>query len=239
MPVVSLSVADGIAEILMCNGENRHNPTFLQEIQQALNDAEADPRAQALILSSADAKCWSLGMDLDWLMPAIIDEARRPELRAFLFGMNDLYRRLLSFPLPVIAALGGHAFGNGAILSCACDFRFMLATRGYFCLPEVDVNIPLLPGMFAVLKKAVPPHLLNELALSGRRVGGQEALEQHLAQGVFAGAPELRAGVYAFAQGFKKNRTTLRAQKTRNYKWIFEVLDHEDPPLIETLNLVM
>lgn len=236
---MNLSVHEGVAEIVLSNGENRHNPQFLAEILGLLDAIEADPLVQSLILSSNDPKYWSLGMDLNWLMAAVIDEAKKPEVRAFLHDMNRLYWRILSYPMPVLAAMGGHAFGNGAILASACDFRFMLASRGYFCFPEVDVNIPLLPGMYAVVKKAVPPYLLNELSISGRRVGGKEALEAHLAQGIFESPQELAEGVRAYAQSFKKSRDVVREQKRRNYQWIRDIIDRDDPPLIESLKLVV
>lgn len=239
MPVMNLTIADGVAEITMTNGENRHNPTYLAEINQALDSVLADPGCQAVILASDDPKFWSLGMDLDWIMASAVDPTRQADLRAFLHGMNDLYRRFLSFPMPVIAAIGGHAFGNGAILSCSCDFRFMRSDRGFFCFPEVDVNIPFLPGMFAVVKKSVPAYLLNELALSGRRLSGAEALEHHVVQGVFEGPEAFREGVLRFAKGFKKGRAIVREQKIRNYNWIFEIIERDDPALIDSLTLVV
>lgn len=41
-------------------------------------------------------------------------------------------------PLPVIVAIDGHAFGNGSIICCTRDFRFMRSDRGFFGFPEVD-----------------------------------------------------------------------------------------------------
>ncbi|MCK7471843.1 MAG: hypothetical protein MZU95_14475 [Desulfomicrobium escambiense] len=73
----------------------------------------------------------------------------------------------------MIAAINGHAFGDGAILVCTCDFRFMRSDRGYFCFPEVDINIPFLPGMLAMMKKAMPYYKLEEL-----RILGQEGVRQ-------------------------------------------------------------
>lgn len=233
------SITEKVALITMTNGENRHNPVFLAEINAALDAAEADLNVGAVILASNDPKCWSLGMDLDWIMARVIDPDRRDEVKAFLHGMNALYRRVLTFPVPVIAAMSGHAFGNGAIFSCAFDFRFMLSNRGFFCFPEVDVSIPFLPGMFAVVKKAVPAPLLNELSLTGRRLGGKEALERHVIHGVFDSPDEMAQGVMAFAKSFQKGRSIVAEQKRRNYQWIFDVIERDDPPVIDRLKLIV
>ena len=62
------------------------------------------------------------------------------------------YQKRLVFRPENVAA----AFGGGAILACACDYRLMRSDRGFFCFPEVDVNIPFLPGMLASVQRAVP-----------------------------------------------------------------------------------
>ncbi len=51
-----------------------------------------------------------------------IQEKDHDTVKAFMYDMNRIFKRLLLFPVPVIAAINGHAFGNGAIVSCACDF---------------------------------------------------------------------------------------------------------------------
>jgi hypothetical protein len=60
-------------------------------------------------------------------------------------------------------AINGHAFGDGTILACACDFRYMKADRGVFCFPEIDISIPHLPGTLAIVKKAMPYYEVEEL----------------------------------------------------------------------------
>lgn len=142
-------------------------------------------------------------------------------------------------PLPVIAAINGHAFGNGAILSCACDFRFMTKDKGFFCFPEVDVNIPFLPGMIAFVKKAIPEHLFNEMLLSGKRVTAPE-LEQH---NVIVSASENQADLLTqamdYAGTFNKQRPIFGELKKRKHKEIIRVIEEEDPEYIEPLNLMM
>ncbi len=238
MSVIKWSVEDGVGNIVMTNGENRHNPVFLAEMAEALNGIEADKSARAAIISSDGPKFWSLGIDLDWVLAKAADDAGRAEVSTFLFNLDSLYKRVLSYPMPVIAAISGHAYGGGAIFSCACDFRFMVKTRGFFCFPEVDVNIPFLPGMYAIVKKSVPQHLLNDMALTGRRISGAEAEAERVVVKAVEKPEDLAAEVEAFAKTFAKGRGVFAEQKRRCYKHIFDVIDRDDPEIIEKLNLI-
>jgi enoyl-CoA hydratase/carnithine racemase len=85
---------------------------------------------------------------------------------------------VLAFPIPTVAAVNGHAFAAGAMLALAHDFRVMRADRGFFCFPEVDIKIPLAPGMTALIKSRLSPGVFRDLILTGVRVGGFEAKEQ-------------------------------------------------------------
>ena len=79
-----------------------------------------------------------------------------------------------------MAAINGHAFAGGAIMACAFDFRFMRSDRGYFCFPEVDIQIPFMPGMDAILKKALPTSLVLEAQLTGKRYTAAELEAQRV-----------------------------------------------------------
>lgn len=151
-------------------------------------------------------------------------------------GMNEIFKRLLLFPVPVIAAINGHAYGNGAIISCACDFRFMRKDRGFFCFPEVDVSIPFLPGMISFVRKAVPEYLFNQMLLSGQRMAAQE-LEDAKVIIKACEKETLLTDAVAFAGSFAKQRGIFQELKKRIHKECIRVIDEEDAQFIDSLNL--
>ncbi|NQY88660.1 MAG: enoyl-CoA hydratase/isomerase family protein [Colwellia sp.] len=238
MSKTQLTTQGSVAILTMTNGENRHNPEFAKEMQQQLAAVLSNEEYKALIITSDNDKNWSLGIDVNWLMPAM-KQKKADEIRGFMHDMDDIFKTLLLFPIPVIAAINGHAFGNGAILSCACDFRFMRNDRGYFCFPEVDLSIPFLPGMLAFVKKAIPDYRLNEMILTGRRVTGDELAKDHVIAQAFSDNEALQAGALAFAKGFDKKRPIFGEHKKRLHKEIINIIDTENQTFIDNLQLMM
>jgi enoyl-CoA hydratase/carnithine racemase len=94
--------------------------------------------------------------------------------------------RILTAPVPTAAAVVGHAFGAGAMLALAHDFRVMRADRGYFCFPEVDIRIPFTPGMAALIQAKLTPQAAVASMTTGRRFGGDDAVSLGLVDAVAA-----------------------------------------------------
>jgi enoyl-CoA hydratase/carnithine racemase len=149
--------------------------------------------------------------------------------------LNALFARLVSYPLLTVAAINGHAFAGGAILACAFDFRFMRSDRGFFCLPEVDLGIPFLPGMNALLKKAIPRHLLEEMQFTGKRCTA-EACEAHHVILKACHQRELMDEVMAFARGLNKQRAVVAELKRRLNRPILDAIEIADAPYIASGN---
>lgn len=168
MPV-TLDYADKIAIVRLGEDENRFSPTFLDEIDQAIDQAVADG-AQGLV-TSAGGKFYSNGLDLDWL------SAHTDQTQWYIGRVHRLLARMLTLPLPTAAAVVGHAFGAGAMLAIAHDFRVMRADRGYFCFPEVDIRIPFHPGMAALIQAKLTPRAAVASMTTGRRFSGPDAEE--------------------------------------------------------------
>lgn len=228
MPIVTWSKDENVAIISMNNGENRQNIDFANAMNSTLDEIVADTTVQSLILTSSDEKNFSQGIDVGW-MSARYQNKEIDQIKVFMYRMNDVFKKLMLVPMPTIAAINGHAYGNGAIISCACDFRFMRADRGFFCFPEVNLGIPLLYGMNAFVKKAVPQYKLLEMQFTGNRYTAAELEQHHIIRKACAGNEELMKESLAFAKTFQKKRGILGEMKKRMYRDIIEVMDTMDP----------
>ena len=219
-----------VAVITLNDGENRFNPPFLASFLDALDAVEGDTGAKALVVTSAHEKIFSNGIDLDWLAP-LIQAGKTEEAQAFFEQMMALFRRILLYPMPTIAAVSGHAFAGGAILCCAFDFRFMRSDRGFFCFPEVDLGIPFLPGMIAIVTRALSYQVFEEMQYTGMRLTAGQCVEKGF---VTRACPreELRGEAVGFAAGLGKRREVVREMKRRTHREILRVLEEEDPPVI-------
>jgi len=236
LAVVEWKKQDTVAIVSMCNATNRMNKIFAQDFNQCLDQVEADAQVKSMILTALDEKNFSQGVDVEWIGERLVTNQRQ-DVIDFMYGMNHVFKRLLLFPVPVIAAVNGHAFGNGAILSCACDFRFMRKDKGFFCFPEVDLGIPFLPGMIALVRKAVPEYLFNQMLLSGRRMTAVDLEHANVLVKACENQEDMMKEAMAFAAGFDKKRGIFRELKKRVHKDVLRIMDEQDPEFIDALNL--
>jgi enoyl-CoA hydratase/carnithine racemase len=172
MSIVDLKKEGDVFVLTMQSGENRLNRTFIEAMNQALDTVEKSSGPAAIVTIGGEEKFYSNGLDLAWLTGD--GEKERPQ---FVTSVLQFLGRLMAFPMPTVAAINGHAFAAGAMLALAHDFRVMRADRGFFCLPEVDINIPLAPGMTALIKSRLLPNVFRSSILTGVRIGGIEAKE--------------------------------------------------------------
>jgi enoyl-CoA hydratase/carnithine racemase len=160
---------DEICVLDLGDDENRFSLDWLTSVNGLLEEVSKQPTPRALV-TMARGKFYSNGLDLDWVLthPAQVD--------AYVADVQALLARMLALPMPTVAAVTGHAFGGGAMLAMAHDWRVMRADRGYFCFPEVDIRMPFTPGMAALVHAKLTPATAVTAMTTGRRYGGQEAL---------------------------------------------------------------
>lgn len=217
-----------VAIITMNNGENRHNPEWAEAMLATYAEIIADTEIKAIVLTSSDPKSFCLGVDTNWLLKAVGEEDWH-QISRWGDRNGEVFKALLMAPVPTIAAITGHAFGNGAMLAGACDFRFMRADKGYFCFPEVDLGIQFAPSMIEWMRRIMPYHMFIRMKFTGERVGALE-LEKHgvILKACENGEKTLEEAI-AFARTFNKSRTTLGEMKQRTYKHILDKMVNEDP----------
>jgi enoyl-CoA hydratase/carnithine racemase len=232
MTLCEYALEEKVAVLTMNDGENRFNPPFLKSFVESLDRIETETDANALVVVSSHEKIFCNGIDLDWLMP-VIQRDDWDTAKGFLYQMTGLFKRILLYPMPTIAAISGHAFAGGAIMSCAFDFRFMRSDRGYFCFPEVDLSIPFLPSMLALNTKAIPLYKFEEMQYTAKRLTAEECLAHHI---ILKACPldELMGEALSFAKGLNKRREIIAEMKRRLYRELIHAFDVEDPPMIES-----
>jgi len=168
--MIDLKREGPVLVLQMRAGENRFNLRFIAALNDALDQAEAAVEPTALVLTG-DGKFFSNGLDLAWMTGEGKDHAGE-----VVSGMQRIFARLLASPLASVAALNGHAFAGGAMLALACDFRVMRSDRGFFCIPEIDLGLPLSPGMAGLIQARLPKLTAHEAIVTGKRYGGEDAL---------------------------------------------------------------
>jgi enoyl-CoA hydratase/carnithine racemase len=227
MSLVKWEKDETVAVLTMTNGENRHNPDYTAEMLKAYDEIMADEEIKALVLTSNDPKNFSLGVDLGWMMQ-MQQKKDIQGISDWLIKHNEVFRFLLMAPMPTIAAITGHAFGNGALMSLACDFRFMRSDRGYMCLPEVDLGIMFTPSMLEWVKRSMPYHLVQKMIYTGMKVSAAELEKYNVIVKACADTESTLKEAIAFAKTFNKKRNTVKEMKVRMYKHITDKIDNED-----------
>jgi Delta3-Delta2-enoyl-CoA isomerase len=195
----------------MADGENRFNRASVDALHHALDEIEGTPGPAALV-TTGTGKFFSNGLDLDWLMGGEAEGAG-----AFIDDVHRLLGRVLGFPMATVAAMNGHAFAGGAMLATAHDYRVMRADRGYWCLPEVDLGLPLTPAMYAVVAAHLPRRALHDSALSGRRYDGPEAQAAGIVDELAPEDEVVDRAVVLAAELAGKNREVIAAHKQLMY----------------------
>ncbi|WP_372670708.1 enoyl-CoA hydratase/isomerase family protein [Amycolatopsis kentuckyensis] len=181
--------------------ENRFSPDWLQRVHSTLDEVTD------VLVTTGGGKFYSNGLDLEWLT------ANGDKASEYVADVQELFARVLTLPVPTVAAINGHAFGAGAMLAMAHDFRVMRGDRGYFCFPEADINIPFTPGMAALIQGKLTPAAAIASMTTGRRFGGADALAAGLVDEIAAEGEVVKVASSRVEALAGKDRGTLGAIK--------------------------
>lgn len=212
--------------------ENRFHPAFLAEMEQVLNDLEKDDSVGALVFTGGDPKFFSNGLDVEYMMMSAGDPSKVAE---YLADVVKAFKRMLLYPKPTVAALNGHTFGGGFILAASMDFRFMREDSGWACIPAVNLNYPLLPGMIAICQAVMTPGAFLQFYYTGGKFSGPQCKEMGFVQNAHAEQDLIPACVEYATMLAKKKTCTYSEMKRRIREHIAVILDEEDPAQISAM----
>lgn len=150
---------------------NAVNAELLQALDAALDGLRHGPPARAAVLTGS-GNCFSAGLDLK-AMSGVSDRLRRD----LVLALNATLLKLYGFPLPVVAALNGHAIAGGLVLALACDYRVATSETAQIGLTEARVGIPFPMGALAIVDTELSVNARRRLALVGHTVPASRALE--------------------------------------------------------------
>lgn len=188
---------EGAVAVLTLNRPDAMNALsarLKEELAQALARLSGSEEVRALILTGAGARAFCAGADIKERAGT---DPTPEEFAAAQRGTLALFDSLARFPAPTIAALNGVAFGGGAELALACDFR-LAAESARIGLPEVNLGVIPAAGGTQRLARLIGPAAAKRMILLGDPVTAQAALAMGLVDGV-APQGELMAGAHALA----------------------------------------
>lgn len=143
---------------------------LLRELRAAIEGAQQGG-AQAIVLSGS--RGWfSAGFDF----PLLVSLGREEVVETWR-ELYALLRTIAISPIPIVAAMTGHAIAGGTVMAIFCDWRVMSAQDHKLGLNEVQVGIQLPPLVLSGLRRLVGPRLAEYLAVTGALLSPQQGLQ--------------------------------------------------------------
>ena len=172
---------------------NALNSQVLDELDATLDAVDLDT-VRCLVLTGAGDKSFVAGADIGEM-----SSLTKAEGEAFGKKGNDVFRKLETFPIPVIAAVNGFALGGGCEIAMSCDIR-ICSDNAMFGQPEVGLGIT--PGFGGTqrLARLVSPGMAKQLIYTARNIKANEALRIGLVNQVVAAEVDEAGNVTKTAQ---------------------------------------
>jgi enoyl-CoA hydratase/carnithine racemase len=203
---ISVQQRDSVALVTWNEGENRINLDSLGRLNEILDELDGLEGPLAVVLTGA-GKFFSNGLDLE----RFLDDREQ-----FLSTLHELERtigRLLVFPAYTVAALNGHTFAGGALISCAFDYRIMRADRGFWCMNEAEIGLALDERLWSILANRLARSTAILAATTARRFSAPDALHYGIVEEVASEEDLLDRALEQAEKMATLDRVALKAHK--------------------------
>ncbi|MFZ0391582.1 MAG: enoyl-CoA hydratase/isomerase family protein [Calditrichia bacterium] len=198
---------------------NALSPDLVTELIQQLDEIENDRNIKALLITGA-GNAFCAGADLAYLkqLSRFSDEENLEDSRR----LEQLFKKLYTFPKLTLAAINGPALGGGCGLALCCDFVFAASETAMFGFTEVRIGfVPAL--ILNVLIRKIPQHHLSSLILSGRILSAPEAEAAGMVQRIIDSEKELEKAAEEFIITLlEKNSFTAMMQTKSLYQKLMD-----------------
>jgi enoyl-CoA hydratase len=193
--LVEIEEQDGVATVTVVNPPvNALSDELLEALEEAAGRLAGDDAARAVVLTGAGKRSFVAGADLRGFADALGDDVAMREHVAL---TARVFRAWEELPMPVIAAIAGHAMGGGLELALVCDL-LVVDPRARLGTPEVTLG--LMPGAGGTqrLPRRVGAAVATRMLLLGEPLGAEDALRAGLVDVVAApGAAQAEAQALA------------------------------------------
>ena len=195
MEFVLYEVKDAVG-VITINREkalNALNSQVLDELNEAFDAVDLNT-VRCLILTGAGEKSFVAGADIGEM-----STLTKAEGEAFGKKGNDVFRKIETFPIPVIAAINGFALGGGCEISMSCDIR-ICSENAMFGQPEVGLGIT--PGFGGTqrLARLVGAGMAKQLIYTARNIKADEAYRIGLVNDVIKATVDEAGNITASAR---------------------------------------
>ena len=217
--MIDVEYLEGVAVVRWRDGDNRFYRASIDRWHEVLDELESIEGPLAVVVTG-EGKFFSNGLDLD----SFVD----PDTMGYVVGeVHRLFGRMLLLPAYVAGALNGHTFAAGAMLACCFDTRVMRVDRGFWCLPEVDLGIPLTAPMFATVTARLPVSAASEAMNTGHRYAAADAVAAGLVEHTASEADVMARAVELAAPYAAKDRSVIGAHKRMLFADVARTCGHE------------
>jgi len=199
------------------------NHVTVPAFMKALDAVEAMGEKANVLVVTNEGKFFCNGADMS-------AKIGKEQMKAWQKQLGQLFPRVLTYPLPTVAAVRGHCTGpSGLMFGLAFDYRAMSTDRGVMFMGGADMGVVFPPFTTEILKAKMDKYLQREIILFNAKRFGAEELAQHGVVDIAAPADEILPKALELAATLKPKgqgpaRKALKGIKENVYKGVLEAM---------------
>lgn len=173
------------------NDQHSLNPDAIESIRSALGRVRAGASHGSVLITTAQGKFYCNGFDLRWAQEGGTIGESKDRLLKMVECFKTVVAELISFPMPTVAAVNGHAAAAGLALAMCHDYVLMRGDKGLMYMSELDIGMTF-PEYFVALMRSKlgsgKSSTLRNVMLKATRIKAEEALKMGIVDSVHDGA---------------------------------------------------